>query len=75
MFKSVKGICRNGQVELLEPPPPGADGQVIVTFLSSGAVDLSERGISPQEAAEMRHRLAAFAEDWERPEIDAYDAI
>ena len=29
MLKSVKGVCRNGRVELLEPPPPGADGQVI----------------------------------------------
>jgi hypothetical protein len=75
MLKSVKGVCRNGQVELLEPAPPDAEGQVIVTFLGSGAVDLAERGIDQPQAADLRRRLAAFAEDWDRPEMDAYDAL
>lgn len=75
MFRSVKGICRNGQIELSEPPPEGAEGEVIVTFLESGSVDLRERGIDEQQAADLSHRLAAFAEDWQRPEMDAYDAI
>lgn len=75
MLKSVKGICRNGRVELLEPAPPDAEGQVIVTFLASGTVDLAERGIDPPQAADLRRRLATFAEDWDRPEMDAYDAL
>ena len=74
MLKSVKGVCRNGRVELLEPPPEGSEGQVIVTFLSSDSVDLTERDIDQRQAADFRHRLAAFAEDWDRPEIDVYDA-
>ena len=75
MLKSVKGVCRNGRVELLEPPPDGAEGQVIVTFLRSDSIDLADRDINEQQAADLRHRLAAFAEDWERPEMDVYDAL
>ena len=37
-------------------------------------VDLGQRGIDPDQAADLRHRLAAFAEDWELPEMDVYDA-
>ena len=74
MLKSVKGICRNGWVELREPPPEGVDGDVIVTFLASDSVKLAERGIEEAEAADLRHRLAAFAEDWSQPEMDVYDA-
>lgn len=35
--------------------------------------DLLTRGISQEEAAALRARLSTFAEDWERPEMDAYD--
>jgi hypothetical protein len=49
---------------------------VIVTFLGpSGRVDLAGRGIDEQQAADLRHRLKAVAEDWDRPEMDVYDAI
>ena len=76
MVKSVEGIYRAGKVELLEPPPDGAEGRVIVTFLSGpAAVNLAERGIDPADAADLRRRLAAFAEDWERSDMDAYDAL
>ncbi len=75
MLKSIRGICRGGHVHLLEPPPEGVGGDVIVTFLASDAVQLAERGIDEQQAADLRHRLAAFAEDWERPEMDVYDAL
>lgn len=36
-------------------------------------VRLDEYGISKEEAADLRHRLQCFAEDWERPEMDVYD--
>ena len=38
-----------------------------------GSIDLRERGIDEAQAAEMRARLASFAEDWESPEMDIYD--
>jgi hypothetical protein len=49
-------------------------GAVIVTFLEPGSVDLSQRGIDESQAADFRRRLAAFTEDWDRPEMSAYDA-
>jgi hypothetical protein len=73
MLQSVKGVCRDGRVELLEPAPAGANGQVIVTFLGSESVDLAARGIDESQAADLRHRLATFADDWQRPEMDVYD--
>lgn len=75
MMKSVKGVCRNGRVELLEPLPESSEGQVIVTFLASDPVNLSDRGIKEEDAADLRRRLGAFEEDWNRPEMDVYDAL
>jgi len=38
-------------------------------------VDLRERGISEQEAADLRRRLVTFAEDWDRPEMAVDDDL
>ena len=74
MLKSVEGIFRNGKIELLEPAPQAEESRVVVTFLPTrSAVDLTDRGISESEAADLRARLAAIAEDWDRPEMDVYD--
>lgn len=76
MLKSVEGIYRDGKVELLEKPRDVAESRVIVTFLSNHRViDLRARGIGEEQAAGLRARLKTFAEDWERPEMDAYDAL
>jgi hypothetical protein len=37
------------------------------------AVDLRSRGISEEQATDLRARLKTFAEDWERPEAAIYD--
>jgi hypothetical protein len=74
MWRSVEGVYRDGRVELLEPAPGDSESRVIVTFLSAGkSIDLAERGIDEAQAADLRHRLQAFAEDWDRPEMDVYD--
>jgi hypothetical protein len=75
MLKSVEGIFRNGKVEFLEPPPQTGESKVLVTFLTPQHVGLSERGIDPAQAADLRSRLGIFAEDWERPEMDIYDEL
>lgn len=75
MLKSVEGVYRDGKIELLESAPDDATGHVLVTFLSTLRVDLAERGIDEQQAADLRHRLAPFADDWDRPEMDVYDAV
>jgi len=41
--------------------------------MEGGAVDLRSRGIDTQDAAELRARLHQFAEDWDSPEMNAYD--
>ena len=41
----------------------------------STLINLAERGIDEVEAADLRARLQTFSEDWERPEMDAYDAL
>jgi hypothetical protein len=75
MPKSVQGVYRDGKIEVLEPPPEDAAGPIIVTFLAEAGVDLAARGIGEQQAADLRRRLAAFAEDWQRPEMDVYDVL
>lgn len=75
MLKSFEGLYREGKVELLESPPADLEGKVIVTFLDAASIDLVERGIGPQQAADLRQRLQSFSEDWDRPEMDVYDAI
>jgi hypothetical protein len=76
MLKSVEGIYRHGKVELLEPPGELDDSRVIVTFLPAPAsIDLAARGIDESQAADLRRRLQAFSEDWNRPDMGAYDAL
>jgi Arc/MetJ-type ribon-helix-helix transcriptional regulator len=44
-------------------------------FAESASLDLASRGINESRAADLRQRLRPFAEDWDRPEMDAYDAV
>ena len=39
----------------------------------SPLIDLRDRGIDEAQAADLRARLKAFAEDWDRPEAAIYD--
>ena len=76
MVKSVEGIYRNGKVELLEPQAEPEGSRVIVTWVHlAEPVDLRERGIDESQAADLRRRLGPFAEDWNRPEMAAYDEL
>jgi hypothetical protein len=74
MLTTIEGVYREGKIEFSQMPRDVCDGApVIVTFLPSHSVDLQERGIDQTQAAVLRARLAAFAEDWESPEISVYD--
>lgn len=75
MIRSIEGEYRNGKIELLEPAPADAGGRVIITFLPRHGVDLASRGIDQGQPEELRSRLAAFAEDWQRDDMDVYDAL
>jgi hypothetical protein len=73
--KTVEGVFRNGKIELAETPLDVDEARVIVTFLPNGAVNLAEQGIDEAQAASLRARLTTFAEDWDLPEMEAYDAL
>jgi len=75
-MKSVEGVYRDGKVDLLESAEVPSGTPVIVTFLArEGTVNLAERGIGREQAADLRHRLSAFVEDWDRPDMDVYDVL
>ncbi len=74
MLTTVAGVYRDGKVELLEQHSNVGDGtRVLVTFLAPNPVDLRAYAIDEVQAAELRARLATFAEDWDSPEMDVYD--
>ncbi len=74
MLVSVQGVYRHGKVELIEQPSMMRDEtRVVVTFLDSGLINLRTRGIDEKQAAELRARLATFADDWGSPEMSIYD--
>lgn len=71
---TIEGVYNNGKIELNEFPANVGQARVLVTFLEPVEVNLAERGIDQAQAADLRARLSTFAEDWERPEMDIYDA-
>lgn len=74
MLTAIQGIYRDGKIQLTEVPRNVRDDTpVIVTFLTTGDIDLSARGIDETQAADLRARLTTFAEDWDSPEMDVYD--
>ena len=74
MLKTIEGVYRDGKVELAEVPKDVRDETpVLVTFLEPQTIDLRARGIDEAHAAELRARLATFAEDWDSPEMAVYD--
>ncbi len=73
--QTIEGTYENGEVRLNGKPPQVDRSKVLVTFLDPASVDLAAHGIAPAEAAELRARLKTFAEDWDRPEMDVYDAL
>ena len=74
MLTAIQGLYRNGKIILATVPSSvPEETPVIVTFLESNAVDLRARGIDETQAADLRARLATFAEDWESPEMAVYD--
>jgi hypothetical protein len=70
---TIEGTYKNGQVVLEETPPDVIEAKVLVTFLDTKEIDLAERGINQEQAAELRARFGTIAEDWNRPEMDIYD--
>ncbi len=78
MVTSIEAVCRDGKVERLDAPLERAKtGRVVVTFITPRAnvIDLAAPGISLQQAAELRAKFGAAAEDWDDPAMDVYDQL
>ena len=76
MLEAVEGIFRDGRVELREAPPNRQEARVIVTFLPPDSGDTAPAPpLSPADAQDLRLRLRSFTEDWDRPDMDVYDAL
>mgnify|MGYP001588230928 CR=1 FL=1 len=76
VMQTIRGIYHKGHVELMKKPINLKESTVLVTFISGNKeVDLKKRGLSRTRTAELRGRLKSFAQDWERPEMDAYDTL
>lgn len=76
MLKSIEGIYSGGRVELSERPDDLEEARVIVTFLPNvRPQQLSDYGIDEAQAADLRARLRTFEEDWDRPDMEGYDAL
>ena len=74
MFVAVQGVYRDGKIELKDTPQGIAeDTPVIVTFLQAEDINLQSRGIDEAQAADLRARLSTFTDEWESPEMSAYD--
>jgi hypothetical protein len=73
MLTSIQGVYRGGKIEVRVPSSVRDETLVIVTFLEPDTIDLRTRGINAAHAADLRARLATFAEEWESPEMDIYD--
>jgi len=78
MLTTIEGVYHAGKIELLEVPQNiRVDMVVLVPFISSKStetpIDLPSRGIDRAHAADLRTRLAVFAEDWDSPEMEIYD--
>jgi len=76
MLQSIEGFYKDGKIELTETPTGINTARVIVTFLDANtSVNLSSRGINEEQAANLRARLQCFAQDWDQPDMEVYDAL
>ncbi len=70
---TIEGIYKDGQIVLSEVPNEVAESKVLVTFLDAKRIDLKDRGIGKEQAAELRAKFNTIADDWNKPEMDVYD--
>ncbi len=77
MLKTVRGRYKNGTVELFEKPGV-IEGDVLITFINHEepeTIDLQARGITKEEARNLRNRLLVFEDDWNAEGMELYDQI
>ncbi|MGL5035210.1 MAG: hypothetical protein ACRC6M_15580 [Microcystaceae cyanobacterium] len=74
MSQQLIGIYRQGHIELGENHPHLPDETpVLVTLSHLQDIPLDTQAITQQQAQQLRHSLASFAEEWDSPEMTIYD--
>lgn len=77
MLKTVRGHYKNGEIALYEKPQV-KESDIIITFLNSedtGLIDLQARGITKEQAQDLKNRLRSFEEDRDAEGMELYDGI
>jgi hypothetical protein len=77
MLRAVRGHYKDGAIELYEKPDI-SESNVIVTFIDRGEseyIDLQDRGISKDDAQNLKSRLRAFEDDWNAEGMELYDEL
>lgn len=75
MLEAIRGHYKDGKIELYEKPHLN-EGEIVVTFLNpdiSEMVDLRARGITKEDAADLKNRLKTFENDWNAEGMELYD--
>jgi hypothetical protein len=76
MLVSVRGVYRDGKIELRDKLPTVSTSEVIVTFLANEPkIELINYGLTRPQVLELRERLATFEDDWNAPGMEAYDNL
>jgi hypothetical protein len=70
---TIEGTYKDGTIVLTDPPADVTESRVLVTFVQPEQINLAERGIDRDEAAELRAKLSTISDDWDRSEMDIYD--
>ena len=77
MLESIRGHYKNGKIELYEKPH-FKESEVVITFLESEkaeVIDLRAKGITKEDAVDLRSRLKTFEADWNAEGMELYDKI
>lgn len=77
MLEAIRGHYKDGKFDLYEKPHL-KEGEVIITFLNSGEaklIDLQAKGITKEEAQDLRSRLKTFENDWNAEGMELYDKL
>lgn len=77
MLEAIRGHYKDGKIDFYEKPHM-KEGEVIITFLNSGVtefVDLQAKGITKEQAQDLRSRLKTFENDWNAEGMELYDKL
>jgi len=77
MLKTVRGHYKDGKIAIYGKPQV-KESDIIITFLNSedaGLIDLQAKGITKEEAHDLKNRLRSFEEDWNAEGMELYDRI